>query len=67
MFPHGYFAAGYFAPEYWPPIVVVSSGGRGLRTRITTKSELPDLLAQIQREDEEILMVITLAVQEGFI
>jgi len=68
MFAADFFAPHYFPTDYWQrPVVVVSGGGGRFRSRVTTREKLPDLLAQLKRDDEDLLMIITLAVSEGLI
>lgn len=71
MFPCGYFPQGYMPSGYFPVVCVVAqpkSGGGGPRARIArNEDEYNQLLEQIQREDEEILMIIAACVQTGVI
>jgi hypothetical protein len=51
MFPHTYFAAGAFAPAYFPPLVVVRRRRAGGGVRLVGLDMLYD-------DDEVLLMVI---------
>jgi hypothetical protein len=66
MFAGSYFDKGYYSGEYFSPVTLLifvpkeGDEGSGGRVVSTTKKVNAELLAQIQREDEELLAIVTI-------